>query len=120
MDAGTGTAELKRLEGATRAQQTIADALELVTHFADSDIAALKDVAEAIHRLGNNPHALIGAARFYRELGNLLPQGPWEQILLARGARWMEERVAGKARAAKAAKADQAPDDFIVSYGGRP
>jgi hypothetical protein len=43
-----------------------------------------------------------------------------EALLVRRAEREMQQDAAGRARAARAAQADQTPDDHIVSHGGRP
>jgi hypothetical protein len=43
-----------------------------------------------------------------------------EALLLRRAERERQAEAAGRARAAKAAKADETPDDHVVSHGGRP
>ena len=107
----SGRAALIRLEGPGRAQQILADAQALVTHFGESRFGQLKDAAEEIAALSNNPRVLIGAARLYRELLARPAQGAWEQILLGGGAAWAQEQAEGKARAAQVRQAEQAAAD---------
>lgn len=114
-----GRAELARLEGG-RAESIIRDAQALVQVLHESGNPNLIAAAEDLIDTSNHPGVLIGAARLYQELKNLPPQGPWAELLLGAGTKWAQQQSAAKARAAKAAKDDETPDDFVVSAGGRP
>ncbi|MGH7731551.1 MAG: hypothetical protein ACRENJ_09930 [Candidatus Eiseniibacteriota bacterium] len=114
-----GVQALVRTEGAGRAAHMINEARDLVEHLRESGMPELVAAAEDLEMLSNNPRVIRAAAAFYQELKTLPPQGPWEQLLLGGGAKWAKQQAAAKARAAKAAQADQTPPDHIVTYGGR-
>jgi hypothetical protein len=94
-------------------------ALELL---AADDEPAIQRAAEWIGALWEwDARVVIFLAdRVYPALRDGTPGPLVTEMLMRSGTRWAQGQAAAKARAAKAAKADEMLDDHIVSYGGRP
>lgn len=111
-----GLVGLLRTEGAARARQTIEYAQALLDRLVESGIPALIQASNSLAAVSNHPSVLRACATLYRELKNLPPQGPWEQVLLGGAAKWAQRQAEAQARSAKP---DEAPPDHVVSTGGR-
>ncbi len=89
---------------------------------ASDDEPAIQELAQqlAVLRWWDARVVIALAEKAYPALRDGTPGPLVTEMLLRNGERWARGQSAARARAAKAAKADETPEDRVVSTGGRP